>query len=366
MMKITFLTPHLGIGGGVRIILGYADRLTKRGHEVTVICPQPTFTRRKMTGIPILYPKRAMMNFLRCKPDWIECTANIKYVPSYDEKYTPDADIVIATAWQTARFVKDYLPRKGRKFYLIQGYESEIFGSKEEVCKTYAYPLRKIVVANWLKAMLKEEFNENSELILNPIDLDVFYPTGEKTNNKNKRICILHHTSKWKAFPDGIKAFEIAKQEYPEIQLVIFGAQKRKIDIDCEYYYRPFGEKLRRIYNSCDIFLCPSRREGFTLPPAEAMVCKCALITTDIGGTRDYTIHGKTALVSPPKNPEAMAENLERLLGNEDLLKRIAQNGYNHIKQFTWDRAVNKMEKVFLEELDKNRKKTKTLRRSQF
>lgn len=350
-MKITFLIPHVNISGGVKIILGYADRLAKKRHEVTVICPQPTFVIRKIKGLPIIYPKRSVMNFLKYKPAWIDVTANIKYVPSYEEKYIPDADIIVATAWQTAPYVKDYSLKKGKKFYLIQGYESEIFGSKEEVHKTYAYPLKKIVVANWLKVLLKEKFNEDSELIPNPIDIDVFYPTGEKRSNKNKRICMLHHTSKWKGVPDGVRAFEIAQQEYPEIQLVMFGAHKKIINYEYEYHYKPINDELREIYNSCDIFLCPSWREGFGLPSAEAMACKCALVTTDNGGCRDYAIHEKTALVSPPKNPERLAENLMRLLDDEDLLKRIAQNGYEHIKQFTWDKAVDKMEKVFLEEL---------------
>ena len=350
-MKITILTPHINISGGVKIILGYADRLTKKGHKVTVICPQSTFTRKMVKKVPIIYPKGAIMNLLKHKPDWIEVAADIKYVPSYEEKYVSDGDVIVATAWQTTLYVKDYSLRKGKKYYLIQGYEAEIFGSKEEVNKTYTYPLEKIVVANWLKVLLKEKFNENSELILNPIDLDVFYPTDEKRDNKNKRICMLHHTSRWKGISDGVKAFEIAKQEYPEIQLVIFGRQMRKIDIDCEYYYRPFGRKLRRIYNSCDIFLCPSWREGFTLPPAEAMACRCALVTTDIGGTSDYAIHGKTALVSPPKNPEKLAENLKKLLSDKGLCKKIAQDGYKYVKRFTWDRAVNKMEKLFLKEM---------------
>jgi len=349
-MKITFLTPHIDISGGIKIILGYADRLVKRGHKVTVICPQTSFGKRKIKGVPIVYPTRSLMNFLKYKPRWIDIAANIKYVPSYNERYIPDADIVVATAWQTAPFVKDYSPRKGRKFYLVQGYESEIFGSKEEVDKTYAYPLKKIVVATWLELMLKENFNEHSTLILNPVDLHMFYPTGEKRSNKNKRICMLHHISDWKGVSDGVKAFEIVKKKYPNIQLVMFGAQKKEIEYNCEYYYRPIGNKLREIYNSCDIFLCPSWREGFHLPPAEAMACKCALVTTNIGGCRDYAIHERTALVSPPKKPELLAENLVRLLEDENLLRRIAQSGYEHIKQFTWDQAVSKLEKVFLEE----------------
>ena len=355
MMKITFFTPHIDISGGVKIILGYADRLTKRGHEVVVICPQPALAREKIKGIPVFYPKRVVMNFLGYKPDWIECAANITYVPSYEERYIPDADIIVATAWQTAPFVNFYSQIKGSKFYLIQGYESEIFGSEEEVHKTYSYPLKKIVVANWLKVLLKEKFNKESELIHNPIDLHTFYPTGKIGSPEIKRICMLYHTSIWKGVTDGFKAFELAKQEYPSIQLVMFGIRKGKVNTDCEYHYRPLGGELREIYNSCDIFLCPSWREGFHLPPAEAMACKCALITTDIGGTRDYAIHEKTALLSAPKDPEALAENLKRLLGNEALLKRIAQNGYEHIKQFTWDRAVIKIETLFLEELAKKK-----------
>ena len=85
----------------------------------------------------------------------------------------------------------------------------------------------------------------------------------------------------------------------------------------------------------------------------EAMACKCALVTTNNGGCRDYAIHGKTALVSPPKRPEELAENLIRLLESEDLLKTIAENGYQYVRQFTWDKAVNKMEELFQAELNK-------------
>lgn len=349
-MRITFLTPHINISGGVKIILGYADRLAKRGHKVITICPQPALVKSKLIGIPVVYPRRAIMNLLKYKPDWIEVTADIRYVQSYDEKYIPDADIVVATAWQTAPFVKDYSSDKGKKFYFIQGYESIYFGDKDEVDRTYLYPLKKIVVSTWLKELLKNKFSSDSELIVNPIDLDIFYPT-RNTYNKNKRICMLYHIYERKGVRDGIKAFEIAKKRYPEIQLIMFGTYKKAVDLNCEYHFKPAGDQLRNIYNSCDIFICPSLIEGFGLPSAEAMACKCALVTTDNGGCRDYAIHEKTALVSPPKNPKALSENLIKLIDDEDLLKRIAQNSYDHIKKFIWDKAVYKMENIFLEEL---------------
>ncbi len=351
-MKITFFTPHINISGGVKIILGYADKLAKKGHEVTVICPQPTFARRKIKGIPFLYPKRAMMNLLKYKPNWINVAADIRYVPSYKERHIPNGDIIVATAWQTAPFVKDYSLKKGKKFYLFQHYERLWDDGVDDVDKfSYKLPLKKIVISSCLQQILKEKFSEDSILIQDPIDLEVFYPS-RSNYNKNKRICMLHHVYEWKGVSDGFKAFEIAKKKNPKIQLVMFGAHKKTINYECEYHYKPTNDELREIYNSCDIFLCPSWREGFGLPSAEAMACKCALVTTDNCGCRDYAIQEKTALVSPPKNPERLAENLMRLLDDEDLLKRIAQNGYEHIKQFTWKKAVDKMEKLFLKELE--------------
>lgn len=350
-MKITFLTPHINISGGVKIIFGYADRLAKRGHKVTVICPQPTLVKGKVKGVPIIYPKRLLMNFLKHKPNWIDVATDIKYVPSYEERYIPDGDIIVATAWQTAAYVNKYSLRKGKKFYLIMHYERLYHAPNNEAKadETYTYPFKKIVISSWLKEIMEKKFGSKSELIVTPVDFNQFYPTRDKYYNK-KRICMLHHTLDWKGSDNGIKAFEIAKNEYSDIELVMFGAHKKEVRVNCEYYHSPWGSKLREIYNSCDIFLCPSWREGLGMPPMEAMACKCALVTTDNGGCWDYAIHEKTALVSTPKNPERLAENLMRLLDDEDLLKRIAQNGYEHIKQFTWDKAVDKMEKVFLEE----------------
>ena len=44
-MKITFILPHAGLSGGIRVVAIYADRLKKRGHNVTVVSlPLPTKT----------------------------------------------------------------------------------------------------------------------------------------------------------------------------------------------------------------------------------------------------------------------------------------------------------------------------------
>jgi glycosyltransferase involved in cell wall biosynthesis len=356
-MRISFLTPHINISGGVKAILEYASRLSKKGHVVSVICPLPTFANVRLKGrdIPTPFPKRLLMNLLTYKPYWIDVAAEIKYVPSWSEKYIPEGDIVVATAWQSAPYVKDYSKQKGKKFYLIQHYETLYHApnNEQKADETYRFDLRKIVISRWLKKIMKEKFNSESNLLVTPVDFSQFYPTRNGYND-TKRICMLHHFYNWKGVNDGIQAFEIVRTKYSDIELVMFGAHSRNVGGDYKYYHRPWGSKLKEIYDSCDIFLCPSWREGLGMTSMEAMACECALVTTANGGCGDYAIHERTALVSPPKDSKKLAENLIRLLENESLLRTIAQKGYEYIRQNTWDKAVDKMEKLFWEALRKN------------
>lgn len=335
-MKISFLVPHLYIGGGVKAIIYYANGLSRRGHKVTLICPEKDFILR------------GKMNLIGAKPKWINVESNVKFVGSFDKRHIPHGDIVVGTAWHTANYLKDYPSSKGKKFFLAQHYESLFHGSPEEVDKIYRYPMKFITISTWIKGVLKEKFNVDSEVIVTPVDFELFHPTRDGYN-KDKRVLILHHDFDWKGFNDGLTAFEMARREFPKIKLVMFGARREKIDIDCEYYYKPAQEELVNIYNSCDIFLWPSWGEGLGMPPMEAMACKCALVTTDTGGGRYYAIDGKTALVSPPRNPRALFYNLRKVLRGDKLLKEIAENGYNCIKRFKWEDAVAKMEHIFKE-----------------
>jgi len=346
-MRITFLIPHINISGGVKIILGYADQLVKRGHHVSVICPMKWESGLSEKFIPKCYLKASLKNFLKERPNWINCSADLKFVPFLKEKYIPDADVIVATAWQTAKFINDLSLDKGKKFYFIQGYESLYFGDERVVDSTYKYPLKKIVVSSWLQKIMEEKFNSFSELVLDPIDLDILYPT-RKEFHKTRVVGLLYHPQKWKGTLEGIKCFENAKKRFPDLQLIMFGAYPNQSDVSCEFYLKPHRDKLRMILNKVDIFLSASWLEGFGLCGAEAMACGCALVTTDSGGSGDYAIHEKTALVSPQKNIEALSENLIRIIKDEGLFLRIAQNGYEHIQKFTWNNAVNKIEKVFV------------------
>src|SRR3546814_17648442 len=100
---------------------------------------------------------------------WFSLSAKVKtrwgYSPSTG--IFPDADVVIATAWQTAEVV-DLLPSsKGRKYYFIQHFE-DWTGPAGRVLATWKLPLRKLVIARWL-AEMAEEIGETTSYLPNTI-----------------------------------------------------------------------------------------------------------------------------------------------------------------------------------------------------
>ncbi len=83
----------------------------------------------------------------------------------------------------------------------------------------------------------------------------------------------------------------------------------------------------------------------------EAIACGAALVTTDTGGSRDYALDGKTALVSPPSQPGLLANNLFRVLNDEALRDRLADSGAQKVREFSWRGSALRLEKLFNESL---------------
>ncbi|MBI4655555.1 MAG: glycosyltransferase family 4 protein [Elusimicrobia bacterium] len=350
-MEITFILPGIFVSGGVIVVLEYANRLTERGHKVNIAYPCPPL---KWYNIKSRIGRILRKIGFLPKVDWFKVEANLIGIPTSHgecpcEERIPKADLLIATWWKTAYWVANYNENKGRKCYFIQHYE--IWGGPEEqVNETYTLPLRKIVISTWLKKIIEEKFKVLTYgPAFNGVNLDVFYrdPYHDFSLHNPIRIGMMYHTAIWKGIKDGVKAFEIARKKHPDIQMVLFGVNRGKDIPDyAEFHENPSQDNLRKIYNSLDIFIMPSHTEGFGLPPMEAMACGVACILTNVGAVPDYAVHGETALVSPPKQPEELAKNLIYLLDNQEKRKKIAKAGCNYIKQFTWERSIKQLEEI--------------------
>ena len=354
-MNITFLLPSAAPRpiGGFKVVYEYANHLAARGHIVTIVHPAmlelDTLWSKKPKKLVRYIQRRFDKSYLPGKWFRLDRRVQIRWVLSLLEKYIPNGDVVIATAWQTAEWVHSYGPEKGIKYYLIHDYEHYMTSdseTRERIAATYNGNIHNIATSPAGVEMLKTCGTEVDAYIPNGIDFDTFKLKTDFGSAERCAIGFPSRPEKFKGTRDTVATLDnVRKKLGDNITAWSFGGRKQDyLPSWISYYERPSDDLLCDLYNSSAIFVTASHYEGWGLPGAEAMACGAALVSTEHGGVRAYAEHGRTALLSAPKDIDALAENVCRLLENSDLRQNIARAGYQHIQHFTWDKAVDALE----------------------
>ena len=106
-------------------------------------------------------------------------------------------------------------------------------------------------------------------------------------------------------------------------------------DVDLRGYVA--GDELDRTYRDADIFVLPSYREGFPLVVMEAMDVGLPVVTTPLRGCADHLAPNVNALFAPPRDAEALAEALLRLMGDGALRERMSAANRAKVLEFAPD-----------------------------
>ena len=85
--------------------------------------------------------------------------------------------------------------------------------------------------------------------------------------------------------------------------------------------------------NIADLFLFPSRREGFPNALLEAMSAGTAVIASNIGGCSDLVRSGETGILVEPDNPRMLAEQLAFLIGESEIRARLGRAARRHVAE---------------------------------
>lgn len=334
-MRINFLLPSLDLAGATRAVFEYANRLALRGHAVRILYLAP----ESEAGL-----WRVLQRMTHRRPvPWFQVNVPVTPLPAVADEYLPAADATLACGWTLARDLARCSRRSGVPVFLIQNYD--VFEApEEEANEAWRLPMPKIAVSSWLM-----EVGEKLDAcawgpLVYGVDQQRFYGTPRLRSSAH-RIGMVYHSHPSKGFADGRLAFEMARKKHPSIRLVLYGAARPDIRMpEAEFHLRPAGEALRQIYTSCDVWLLPSWTEGCPTAAMEALACACTLVTTDVGGIRDIVRPGTGALVSPPRDPIQLADNLTRVLGDAHLRLKMAETGQAGVRPLTWERSTAELE----------------------
>lgn len=353
-MRITFILPTVNLTGGIRVVAIYAKALVDKGHSVTIISPAPktmplgrkikSFLTGK--GWPAGPGKRAShLDGLNLPHKQLG-----SWRAPLDED-VPDADVIVATWWETAEWVAALSADKGAKAYFIQHYEIHPYLPLDRCKATYRLPLHKIVIARWLKNIMENEYGDGQvDLVPNSVDHSLFF-APERGKQLVPTVGFLYSKSSYKGVDVTLRVIDLLRQRFPGLRVLSFGSAQPNWDgeTDIEFCYSPPQQEIRGLYAQCDLWITASRSEGYNLPAMEAMACRTPVLSTKAGWPEEAVVTGKNGALVEVDDVDALFENAVSILSlPDDEWRTMSRNAYETVKDSSWALSSDMFENALM------------------
>ena len=161
-----------------------------------------------------------------------------------------------------------------------------------------------------------------------------------------------------------VKAAKELSKTYPNVKVMIVGGgpQRHKLErlnkslglLDTLQF---MGERKDavRLLSTFDVFVLPSLWEGLPYALIEAGALGLAVVASDIDGNREIIRDGETGVLVPPRDSDALAASIIRLLSDEDTRNRIGENLKESIvPRYTLARMVQHTQELYLRSFEKS------------
>ena len=351
-MRITFVLPTKDLSGGTRVAVIYAERLMRAGHSVRLVYPppQPQSFRRKLKHLLV---GKGWTKSTRHLPSHLDGSTIDHYEleswrPVIDQD-VPDADVVIATWWETAEWVYALSPNKGAKVYFIQGHEIFDGLPKDRVRDTYYFPMRKIVISQWLKNIMLSEYGDPSvELVPNSVDHDQFF-AEPRSKQTVPTVGFIYASASSKRADLSIMTLRGLRNQFPNLRIISFGSEyptkNLKLPEGSQFFYYPQQADIRHLYEQCDVWLTASKSEGFNLSAMEAMACRTPVVSTKTGWPEEAIKTGFNGFLAGVDDNSALAEGVSWILSLSDSdWRNLSTNAFATVEKSSWSASAKLFE----------------------
>lgn len=334
-LHIVYMLTHVGICGGVKIILEHANRLTKLGVKVSLVCHFP-------------------------KPTWYPVEANYIEVP-FDVELTtgiPECDVIVATYWDHIQSCID--TKIAPVVYFEQGdfhlfdYENMDENLKKFIYQQYQLPKFILTVSNQAAKIIKTVYNRESKVIYNAVDTDIFNHVDKKSSSENTPYMLMMGDAqiKFKGIDHIIEAYKKVKNEIRDIRLFWITPttppNNYVSEVD-EFFVNPSQRKIAELYSGASLFVSASYYESFSLPVLEAMACGCPVVTTENTGVLEYAKDNENVLMTKIGDSNEIYKKIVKVLRSNGLKKKLITNGLSIASKFNWDNILFELQNLYKE-----------------
>lgn len=331
------LSPLSPGSGGQSTITRFARFLSNQGHNVTIyiyegIQPQA------------LSEAKSILN------NSFNLDVTVKKIGHY-----VDADVLIATGWETAYPVFN-LKTKAHKFYFVQDFEPLFYGvgSKTVLAEnTYKMGLYGITAGKWLTHRLKNEYSMESDYFDFGADLDIYRVSTDSIKAKKKKICFYARpVTERRAFELGVIALDIFHKKHPDYSIEFIGWDVSDYNIPFPYVNHGIltPKQLAVLYDESIACLVLSLT-NVSLLPLELLAAGCIPVINE-GDNNEMVLGHNDFIRYAPAAPVQLAEQLSAAVLSGKI-ETIAAEASHSVGAASWQSSYEKVEKIIKRETSK-------------
>jgi glycosyltransferase involved in cell wall biosynthesis len=109
--------------------------------------------------------------------------------------------------------------------------------------------------------------------------------------------------------------------------------EARRLGVADRVVLTGYRADVPEILDAVDAVVLPSLVEGMPLVLLEAMAHGRPVVATPVGGTREVVVDGETGLLVPPRDPQALARAIRRLVDDAELASRLGAAGRERVRE---------------------------------
>jgi len=353
------------IGGVVSYIYNLCRELVKRGHDVTIITS--TLGTNNKVGVEELEG----IEIKRLKP--VFKLGGTPIIPGlFLELRRANADIIHTHL--PAPYTSDlscFVSKRGN-IPCVLTYHNDIVsdGILSYVGKLYNVTALRFLLGNVERIIITQPRylsfsshlkNYKHKINVIPIGVNVskFKPLRiEGKENSIFFLSLLDKAHGYKGLDYLLRALAQVKKEISDVKLIVGGEGElisyyqqtvKLLGLEKAVEFHGFipDEKLIEYYNRCSVFVLPSissAQEGFGIVLLEALACGTPVIATDIVGVTEDVEASNAGIIVQPKDTEALANAIVRMLRDENLTTEMGRNGRKLVEEkYTWGKVANEV-----------------------
>jgi glycosyltransferase involved in cell wall biosynthesis len=203
-----------------------------------------------------------------------------------------------------------------------------------------------LVVPSGFLAGVFGRFGMDSQVVPNIIDRERFGP-GEGARARGRHVVIARNLEPIYGIDVALRAFSQVRQALPDARLSIAGSGPQAAELKAlaeslgladavTFTGRLDRDAMAALYRSADLSVNPSHVDNMPNSVLESLACGVPVVSTRVGGVPFIVEDGRTALLVPPADAQAMAEAIVRALSDDALAQALAEAGMREVARYDW------------------------------